>query len=209
VRFLATAILLAAGQAAAAGPFANRIQDSLPPDVRLTAMNCRGTFVVLRGETPDHHRLALFLRGLAGQGIATELQLTHIEKTTPPVLTFLLHAREAKPSGAELCAGLPERFPVVRVESPSRQPPVPCPGPPNPARLLDRESVETLRLVGVMTKEEVNVLYAIVQGSGDQLHRVRVGDRIGAENACVLRVSADGMTVMLPDGERRIPLATE
>ena len=211
MRRLTAFVLLAAGQAAgAAGFFAERVQDSLPEGVRLTAMNCRGNAVVIRGESPDEARLTAFLRNMSGHGVSADLQLTNFEKeTSPPVLTFMLHARSAKPSGADVCASLPDRFPVVRSEALRREVPAPCPGARLPQRVLDRQSVETLHMVGVMTKEDTGLLYAIVQGTGDQVHRVRVGDRLGAEDACVLAITADGLTVGLPGGEKRIPLATE
>ncbi len=195
---------------AVAGFFADRVQDSLPEGVRLTAMNCRGNVVVIRGASPDEARLSAFMRSLSGNGISADLHLTSLENdSSPPVLTFMLHARSAKPSGADVCAGLPDRFPVVRSEALRREVPAPCPGARLPQRVLDRQSVETLHMVGVMTKEDTGLLYAIVQGTGEQVHRVRVGDRLGAEDACVLAITADGLTVGLPGGKRKISLATE
>lgn len=207
----AVLVLLAISPVAgAAGFFAERIQDSLPEGVRLTAMNCRGNAVVIRGESPDEARLTAFTINLSGRGVATEIHLTQLEeKTRPPVLMFMLHARSAKPSGADVCAGLPDRFPVVRSEALRREVPAPCPGARLPQRVLDRQSVETLQMVGVMTREDTGLLYAIVQGTGELVHRVRVGDRLGAEDACVLAIGADGLTVGLPGGKRRIPLAAE
>lgn len=194
----------------AAGFFADRIQDSLPEGVRLTAMNCRGNAVVIRGESPDEARLTAFTINLSGRGVATEIHLTQPEgKTGTPLLAFMLHARNAKPSGTDVCVGLPDRFPVVRSEALRREVPAPCPGSRLPQRVLDRQSVETLRLLGIMTKEETRLLYAIVQGTGEQVHRVRVGDRLGAEDACVLAIAADGITILLAGVERKIPLATE
>lgn len=211
MRAIATFVLLGASLAvSAAGRFAERIQDSLPEGVRLTAMNCRGNAVVIRGESPDEARLAAFTRNLSGHGVAMEIHLTQLEeKTRPPVLMFMLHARSAKPSGADVCAGLPDRFPVVRSEALRREVPAPCPGARLPQRVLDRQSVETIQMVGVMTREDTGLLYAIVQGTGELVHRVRVGDRIGAEDACVLAIAADGLTIGLPGGQRRIPLASE
>ncbi len=212
MRGITAAVLLAAGVSAGATErFVDRVQDSLPEGVRLTAMNCRGNAVVIRGESPDEARLTTFMRGMSDKGITPELHLTHPGKETdPPVLTFMLHARDAKASGADVCTDLPDRFPVVRAEvARRREPPAPCPGARNPQHVLDRQAVETIRMVGVMTRTETRFLYAIVQGSGEQAHRVRVGDRLGAEEACVLAIREDGISVRLPGGERRIPLATE
>lgn len=207
---LAFILLAVSASAGAAVSFADRVQESLPQGVRLTAMNCRGNFVVIRGESPDEPRLTTFMRSMSDKGISPELQLTNLQKeVNPPVLTFMLHARDTKSSGADLCADLPSRYPVVRVEAPRRGPPVPCPGAQKPLRVLDEQSVETIRMIGVMTKTETSLLYAIVQGSGEQVHRVRVGDRLGAEEACVLAIGEDGISVRLPGGERRIPLASE
>ncbi len=167
--------------------------------------------MVIRGESPDEPRLTTFMRSMSDKGISPELHLTHPGKETdPPVLTFTLHARDTKSFGADVCTGLPDRFPVVRAEvSRRREPPAPCPGARNPQHVLDRQAVETIRMVGVMTRTETQFLYAIVQGSGEQVHRVRVGDRLGAEEACVLAIREDGISVRLPGGERRIPLASE
>lgn len=211
MRRLTAAVLLAFCQAAgAAGFFAERVQDSLPEGVRLTAMNCRGNVVVIRGASPDEARLSAFMRSLSGNGISADLHLTRLENdSTPPVLTFMLHARSAKPSGADVCAGLPDRFPVIRSEALRREVPAPCPGARLPHRVLDRQSVETIQMLGVMTREDTGLLYAIVQGTGELVHRVRVGDRLGAEDACVLAITADGLTVGLPGGKRKISLAAE
>ena len=211
MRGITAVVLLAAGVSAGATErFVDRVQDSLPEGVRLTAMNCRGNAVVIRGESPDEARLKTFMRSMSDKGITPELHLTHPGKETDsPVLAFMLHARDAKSSGADVCTDLPDRFPVVRVVASAREPPAPCPGSRQPRRILDRQSVESIRLAGVMTREDTRYLYAIVQGSGEQVHRVRIGDRLGAEDACVLAIREDGIFVRLPGGERRIPLAAE
>jgi len=193
-RLLLAALLLMATVSYAGSRLVDRVRESVPEGLRISAMTCRGSVVKLRGDTPNNARLSAFMRAMNERGIHSELVMVLKKNDVEPAVSvFVLHARDTANPRLDPCVGLPGRYAVPGA------PVVPgsfrdaCPGTPSPLHILSTRGTDDIRMIGVMSRSG-GALLAVVKAEDSEVQRVRVGDRLGAAGACVTKITEGGMT---------------